>query len=89
MFWSEYKYKEQKQIWSLEKIQKEKEFFIDKIQGRFAGELTFEVRVDFNKLNKFREDIKAFPGYKFEWLKNPREHEYGKFIRTNNKYILK
>lgn len=90
MFWSEYKYKEQKQVWSLERIQKEKDFFMDRVRFRNVGELMFEVRVDFNKLNKFREDIKAFSGYKFEWLKELPEHEFGKFVKNNKeKYILK
>lgn len=63
-----------KEVWSLDKIREDTEKFKNCLwYAPWSGWLYLDIKVDYNKLDKFREDLKHIPGYKVLWLKEDRE----------------
>ena len=66
-----------RKVWSLEKIRENPKEILEYINNRrtWSGWLYIDIIVDYNKLDKFRQDLKDIPGYKILWLKEDREPE--------------
>lgn len=64
-----------KKVWSLEKIRENPKEILEYVNRDrpWQGWLYIEIIVDYNKLDKFRQDLKNIPGYKIVWLKEDRE----------------
>lgn len=60
----------ERKLWSLEEIRENPKEIYDFIMrwNNLQGYMYLEVVIDRKRLEKFKEDIKSMPGYKFTWL---------------------